>query len=1296
MDDIARDMAAKFGARRDRAVQWLEQGRRGSWVPLLLLALAAIPAGLNFHAWIESQDRIAVQTRAIQQAELLLSHLKDVETGQRGYLLTGQESYLEPYTKALAVVGQDLGELAESAGQTPQERAWAERLRELVQQRLATAAQRLELRRAQGLAAAMQSGLDEGKRRMDAIRAEIAGFQDRAREAIARERQQARTRFVLLSAGVLGAGVLACLYYAALAAAGRRRGEQAWGLLEGVLQNSPAGMGFLDHELRFLHANRALAAMNGESARALVGRSIWDVVPEARPKLEPVLREVLRRRRVVSDVEISDAGPGGQHTLQGIYFPVQDGLAGRHGVGLVVTDITARKRAEATLRLSEERFRAAAEAVGDIIWTMAPDGQMRPPQSDWAAFTGQTPAEYEGHGWAEAVHPDDRDKTQALWIGALAGNKTYETEHRLRRHDGVYRVFAVRGVPVLDEDGSVREWVGVHEDITERRRAEEEALAAKEAAEAARAASEDAKRRLQLALQSGRIGAWSWDFDGDLVDADARTREIYGFGQDEPTPAQAFFERTHPEDLPRVLAVVEQARRKLGEYDTETRVVPPSGEVRWVVARGIVSQAAPGRGLRMTGTTWDITDRRRAEGALRRSEARLRTLADAIPQLAWVAGPDGAIEWYNRRWYEYTGTTPEEMRGFGWRKVHHPDHLDEAEARFRSCLQEEEPWEDTFPLRGKDGEYRWFLSRALPIRDVPDARDPEGRVLGWFGTNTDITDLRETEQQLVAAKEQAEEANRAKSTFIANMSHELRTPLSAIIGYAEMLEEEAEDGAEVADMLPDLQKIESNARHLLSLINDVLDLSKIESGKMEVFAETFDAEAMLRDVANTVQSLMEKKANTLRLEVAPGLGTMHSDVTKIRQTLLNLLSNAAKFTEGGTVTLSAERMHADGRDWVRFAVTDTGIGMSEEQQAKLFQRFQQADSSTTRKFGGTGLGLAITKAFCRMLGGDIEVHSAPGQGSTFTATLPSSTVSGEATLDEAAPAEEDGPAAPDVVLIIDDDAAMRDLISRFLEREGFRVRTVGDGPSGLALARQMRPSVILLDVMMPRMDGWAVLSALKADPELEGIPVVMVSNVNERGLGFSLGAADYLSKPVEWGRLKQTLDRLRSEGPTAPVLVVEDDEDTRKRMCTQLARAGWAVMEAENGRVALRRVAEMRPEMILLDLQMPEMDGFTFLKDLHAHPEWHDIPVVVLTAKDVTVEERRQLGEQTQRVLQKGSTTMRELLSEVRRVATDAAHRGTGGGATDEAARAPNPDLDTEGAAEATRPKETHGEDTAR
>ncbi|ALN75711.1 MULTISPECIES: response regulator [unclassified Aureimonas] len=641
----------------------------------------------------------------------------------------------------------------------------------------------------------------------------------------------------------------------------------------------------------------------------------------------------------------------------------------------------------------------------------------------------------------------------------------------------------------------------------------------------------------------------------------------------------------------------------------------------------------------------ETTELHRTASELDETSHRLTAIADNIPQLGWMAQPSGEIVWHNRRWFDYTGTTPEHMAAEGWSSIIEPAHAERVDEGYRSAIASGEPWEDTFPLRAVDGTFRWFLTQAVPIRDV------DGAILRWFGTNTDVTKQRALEEEFLAAKEVAENANRAKSQFIANMSHELRTPLSAVIGYAEMLEEEVEDLGQT-HLLPDLKKIEGNARHLLSLINDVLDLSKIEAERMDLYAETFDLATVLEEVGSTVGSLIAKKDNRLVIEHVGTLGEMHSDQVKIRQCLLNLLSNASKFTENGTITLSAHRSSDGSRDWISLAVTDSGIGMTPEQVERLFERFAQADETTTRKFGGTGLGLAITRAFCRLLGGDIGVASVEGEGTTFTIQIPA--VAEEEGQDEPiAPTGGDAtvPGPAGTVLAIDDDPHARDLVTRFLTKEGFAVRTASDGVAGLEMARAIVPDVILLDVTMPKKDGWSVLAELKADPRLSTVPVVMVSSLDEKRIGYALGASDYLVKPVDWDRLKDVMDRYR-EPPGALVLAIDDDEDTLGRYASMLQRLGFEFASATNGRLGLQRVAERRPALILLDLNMPVMDGFDFLKELRAQAEWADIPVVVLSSKDLTTDERHALSTAADQILSKSEVSLRQLAERMREAMT--------------------------------------------
>ena len=823
-------------------------------------------------------------------------------------------------------------------------------------------------RRSQGLDAANQLILTgQDKISMDAVRARVAELQDVARRRIGVIERTEAARAPILDT-IAGGAILAAFAAVTMVAIRRRREERASAALLGsVLDNAPIGLGLLDPDLCVQHMNQSLASMGERSLDAEMGASLWDILPHMREALEPRLQEVLRARRTIAGIDVVTQGVGGlgQREFQFGFFPLPaDASGGTPGVGLVVTDVTIRKRAERRLRESEERYRTLIETSASIVWTASPEGELAGSQPSWTAFTGQLPAEYQGSGWAQAIHPEDREAALAAWRDAVAQHALYAIDCRLRRADGAWRIMAARAVPIID-DGAIREYVGTHTDITERKLAEEELSAAKDAAEA---------------------------------------------------------------------------------------------------------------------------------------------------------------------------------------------------------------------------------------------------------------------------------ANRAKSQFLANMSHELRTPLSAVIGYSEMLEEEMEETGE-SHLLGDIRKIQSNARHLLSLINDVLDLSKIEADRMTTFAETFDVAGLVQDVATTVDTLVKQKGNELVLELAPDLGTMHTDQVKLRQCLFNLVSNAAKFTENGRIRLCAER---DG-DTLVISVADSGIGMTPEQLARLFQRFTQADVSTTRRFGGTGLGLALTRAFCRLLGGDVDVTSTFGSGSTFTMRLPAELPQPPAEADLPRPALHSE--AQHLVLVIDDDPAQRDLLGRFLEREGFAVRSAPDGRTGIDIARATLPRAILLDVMMPQMDGWSVLSALKAEPALAAIPVVMVTFVNEPGLGQSLGAAETVLKPVQWDRLRQVMERFR--GDAGDILVVDDDPDARARLRSVLERDGWTVSEAGNGCEALTLVMKAPPQLILLDLTMPVMDGFAFLHELRLRPGCANIPVVVLTARDLDADERQRL-DGAERVLAKGQTNLRQLAGELR------------------------------------------------
>jgi signal transduction histidine kinase/DNA-binding response OmpR family regulator len=509
---------------------------------------------------------------------------------------------------------------------------------------------------------------------------------------------------------------------------------------------------------------------------------------------------------------------------------------------------------------------------------------------------------------------------------------------------------------------------------------------------------------------------------------------------------------------------------------------------------------------------------------------------------------------------------------------------------------------------------------------------------------------------LQKATNAARDANQAKSAFLAKMSHELRTPMNAIIGYSEMLIEDASDRNDLPTVT-DLRKILSAAKHLLGLINDVLDLSKIEAGKMDLYLETFEVERMIQDVITTAQPLIDRNRNRLVLDCPKNFGTMHTDVTKLRQILLNLLSNASKFTSDGELGLQVARDSSGPQETIVFRVRDSGIGMTPEQMGRLFQVFSQADQLTSAKYGGTGLGLAISRQFARLMGGDISIESTLGQGSVFTVTLPPRSVpvkistSPEETANQPAPPVPHPAVAParrGRILIIDDDESVHAVLTTLLTQEGYSVTSARDGREGFSIAQEIRPHVVILDILLPKIEGANLLAQFKASPTLAKIPVIFLTMGGTSELGFAFGASDYVSKPIDGSRLLPILERHKATRDQSHVLVVEDDVPSRELIVRLLDREGWPVLQAENGRKALEILQAHTPSVVLLDLLMPELDGFSVLREMRANPAWRDIPVVVLTSLDLTSEVRRFLEQQTERVLQKTSYSRDQLLKEVR------------------------------------------------
>ncbi|MGB5591701.1 MAG: PAS domain S-box protein, partial [Gammaproteobacteria bacterium] len=716
----------------------------------------------------------------------------------------------------------------------------------------------------------------------------------------------------------------------------------------------------------------------------------------------------------------------------------------------------------------------------------------------------------------------------------------------------------------------------------------------------------------------------------------------------------------------------------------EERVTYPDGSERLLETTKVPFKDCTGQLGGVLGVSRDITERHLAAEKLAEAEERHRLVLESTGEGIFGVDAAGKVMFINRAAAQLLGFSKDELLGKGIHDIIHHSRIDGTPYPVEEC-----PMHAAFAdgvnskvddevLWRKDGSYFDVEYSSTPLRK-------DGKLVGAVIVFRDITERKIAEIELLQARDAAQAANRAKSGFLANMSHELRTPMNAIIGYSEMLIEEAED-LEMEAFIADLKKIHGAGGHLLSLINDILDLSKIEAGKMELYLENFPVDKMLADIASTVQTLVAKKHNQLEVVGAEDAGSMRSDLTKVRQTLFNLISNAAKFTENGTITLSVERgTDTETGDWLEFAVADTGIGIAEDKIEDLFKEFTQADASTTREYGGTGLGLAITRRFCTMLGGTIGCTSKPGEGTTFTMRLPAETVDPRQEEEAAADAarSESQPAisattattattavgtpklsgvARGKVLVIDDDATVRELLARDLTRDGYEVLLAENGAQGLELARSEHPAAITLDVMMPGMDGWSVLRALKADEATAAIPVIMITIVDDKSLGYTLGAAEYLSKPVDRKRLREAMSRLQTS-VDGDVLVVDDEPDVRELTRRTLEAEGLGVREAGNGQEALEEVARKRPGLIILDLMMPVMDGFEFVLRLRQNPDTADLPVVVVTAKELTAEDRERLHGKVHQVMQKGGFRRKDLVNEVRRTVDRAVKRDEAGSA---------------------------------
>ena len=760
---------------------------------------------------------------------------------------------------------------------------------------------------------------------------------------------------------------------------------------------------------------------------------------------------------------------------------------------------------------------------------------------------------------------------------------------------------------------------------------------------------QQSEMRLQDFLENANDLIQSTAPDGTILYVNRAWKETLGY-TDEQLEGLKIFDVIHP--VRRERYSNELARCLSGERISNQEVEFMAADLQVVVCSGASNcRMVDGRPVAIQSIYRDVTQQKRAERQLKTSQANLQALVENTGDVIWSVDREQRLITFNTAFAlaveARTGREPK--RGDPPKLVFPP----KAAERFREAYEKALRGERFTELRetevsGYTTHYEHFFN---PIQEGAG-------VTGVVIFGKDVSRRIQAESALVMAKEEAESANRAKSQFLANMSHELRTPLNSVIGFANILLKNKEGTLEGRQM-GFIERILVNGRHLLGLINEVLDLAKIESGRLEAEVTEIDLEELVNETILQLDGQVREKDIELRADVALGLRSIETDRGKLKQVIINLVGNAIKFTETGEVVIRVAASE-DGTTPRSIAVVDSGIGIPKDRLTAIFEAFQQADSSTSRRFGGTGLGLTISRSICLLLGFDLVVDSVEGEGSTFTILLhaaadrpeksPTQPADSHSEVDAGEVVLQDGDRPAPTILVIDDESDSRIVLRHSLRELGCRVMTASSAEKGIELARQHPPELITLDLQMPGMSGWEALQVIKEDPKLSGIPVVIVSIEAADGEGEVLGAVDVLSKPVERERLLRVISRNINGVGERRVMVVDDDPDVRALLAEELSAAGYKVSLARNGVDALQQIEQVRPSAVLLDLIMPEMDGHTLLHRLRENPEYRDLPVIIVTAKDLTREDRIALEAASSVIVQKGEAVesrLHEILREL-------------------------------------------------
>ncbi|MEO7698065.1 MAG: CheR family methyltransferase [Opitutus sp.] len=875
-----------------------------------------------------------------------------------------------------------------------------------------------------------------------------------------------------------------------------------------ILESITDGFHTLDREWRYTYLNsqaEELLRPLGKTQENLLGKIIWEEFPDI---VGTVVEDNYRRAANTRvKVEFELFYPPLNTWLEIRVFPSKDGLS------IYFQDIGVRKAAAEMVKASERLYRAIGESIDYGVWTCDAEGRNTYASESFLKLVGLTQEQCSNFGWGEVLHPDDLKRTLAAWQECVRTRGTWDIEHRFRGVDGQWHPALARGVPVLNDDGEVTGWAGINLDIARQKQVEQ--------------ALRESEDRFRVAAQAVSSLIWTNSADGRMEGEQPGWGNFTGQSPEE-YQGYGWAKAVHPDDAQATIDGWNLAVAEKRMFEFEHRVRHRDGEWRTFAIRALPILHRDGQIKEWVGVHTDITEQRRNEAALREGEERFRTLADNISQLAWMADAAGAIFWYNRRWFDYTGTTLNDMTGWGWEKVHHPEHIARVVDKWRRHLASGQDWEDSFPLCGADGVYRWFLSRAVAIKDA------DGKVTRWFGTNTDITEQRRAADEVIKAKERSDSATRAKDEFLAALSHELRTPLSPVLLAAGALRE---DERLPADVREQLGVMERNIALEARLIDDLLDLTAIARGKLPLQIQPSDAHSLIGLATEIVRTDATTKEISIERQFAASHSGLMVDPARFQQVMWNLLRNAVKFTPtGGRIVINtSEQKELDGVRWLRIEVIDSGIGIDPADLERIFVPFEQGALGGSHRFGGLGLGLAIARAVVEMHGGRISAQSpGVGRGATFVVEFPGAIHLGSGISESQPPfrgsssgmevlTKVKAKIAPLRLLLVEDHESTLKTLSLLLRRDGHEVTTAVTVAEGLAAAAGGAFDLVVSDLGLPDGTRIQLMEKLRAEYGLRGIALTGYGMEEDLSRCREAGFVAHLVKPVHIAQLRSAL-----------------------------------------------------------------------------------------------------------------------------------------------------------------------------